>query len=301
MTQTFTKTGFGGEQLEGTPFARLIAEGGQPYGAPVSLTTGLADPNALKVTAAPGTLKVAVSPGAVTGWGHRYTSDDVVTLTLPAIASGTRWDLVAVRRSWVATSDAVATMAERTAQLVVVPGTSTRGFPAARKTTPGTVDDQPLALVQVTAGNATPTQIVPLTVFPSKVHAASDLMAVPQGVGTLARVAGVLWRRELVGASPTWVRDGGPFAMAAFTGVVGVATPPNSIIGPLSYTFPAGRFTVAPVITFGYSDTRCTVSATALTAAGFNVYIRNVTGQNSPAGGVLHWVATQISPTSATG
>lgn len=206
MAQTFTNTGFGGETLDGTAFARIMAEGGQPYGPPVSLTTGLADSNALKVTTAAGTLKVSVSAGAVTGWGHRFTNDASLDLTLGAIASGTRWDLIAIRRAWTAGGG----LAARAAAIVVIPGTTARALPAARNANPGVLDDQPLALVQVTAGNAVPTAIVSLTSLPSKVHTVSDVLAAPQGIGTLALVGNELWRRDLVASTPTWVSVSDP-------------------------------------------------------------------------------------------
>ena len=93
-----------------------------------------------------------------------------------------------------------------------------------------------------------------------------------------------------------------PFATAAFTGTVGKAIAPGAILGPIPQEFPSGRFTAPPIVTVGYSDTRCTVSVTAVTTSGFNIYVRNLWApSNSPAPGVVSWTATQMTPTSATG
>ena len=185
-----TAAGFDGPLAEGD-LAVIVAAGGQPYGAPES-------PGDLKVTTVTGqVLTVAVAAGNVTGWGVRVKSTTSLTLALGSIASGTRWDLVYLRRDW--TTNTV-TIGSR-------PGTATKAYPAARNVTPGTVDDQPLALVQVTAGQSLPTAVVDLRVFPSKVFSVDDLLAAPTDLGTdvVLPTGARFHRSNNTSGVPTWL------------------------------------------------------------------------------------------------
>jgi hypothetical protein len=100
-----------------------------------------------------------VSIAAGKAWGHGVydTSTAPVTLQLDTVASGSRWDLIAIRRDWTGTGGATT--------VVKVNGTSARVIPTGRAIGPGVTDEQPLALVQITAGVAAPTAFLDLRVW----------------------------------------------------------------------------------------------------------------------------------------
>ncbi|HEX9229198.1 MAG TPA: hypothetical protein VF885_21555 [Arthrobacter sp.] len=101
------------------------------------------------------TLDRGVSIATGSGWGNGIldTSDTTVSLQGTVVSSGSRWDLVVARRNWGGAGGLTT--------FVLVPGSSSKSLPA-RNTTPGTLDDQPLALVQFTAGQSAPTSVVDL-------------------------------------------------------------------------------------------------------------------------------------------
>lgn len=94
---------------------------------------------------------------------------------------------------------------------------------------------------------------------------------------------------------------GTPYAVYSGSGVVGGSIAPGVLAGPYAQTFPAGRFTVAPNITLGGTDSRCTPQATGVSATGFNLYLRNNSSSTAPAGQTAVWTATQMTPTTASG
>ena len=101
-----------------------------------------------------------------------------------------------------------------------------------------------------------------------------------------------------------WARvGGGPFASCAGSYTHTATIVPNSIAGPFPQTFPAGRFTVAPSVTFGITEgSRLTAYATSVTKDGFNLYLRNVSASDSPGGvDIANWQAVQMTPTTANG
>ena len=114
-----------------------------------------------------GTREVLVQPGRVFGYGILDESDAVVSLTGSAVSSGDRWDLVALRRDWVA----------GTSTVVLIPGGGSQTLPA-RNTTPGVLDDQPIALVRFSAGQASVMDVVDLRVWhgPGGYFASSPLV-----------------------------------------------------------------------------------------------------------------------------
>ena len=143
-----------------------------------------------------------VSVGAGKAWGHGVIafSDANETRQLGTIASGSRWDLVVLRRTW--TSEGGATTVE------VVPGGSAMALPA-RNNVPGTLDDQPLALVQVTAGQTQPTAIVDLRVWARTGGAVANHDLVRSYVrdsGTMLVIGSKIWQMRVSGAGlPEWV------------------------------------------------------------------------------------------------
>lgn len=175
-----TPKGFDGTVTE-ADFAKMARHFGTPY--------SVKDDPDLKVTAVAGQDRtVQIATGEAAAYGVLVTNDAAITLQLPTIASGTRWDLVCLRRDW--------QPAGGTATVTYVQGTSTKAIPAGRNANPGVIDDQPLALVQLTAGQTQPTAIVDLRSWASKVITVSDLLALPDApLGTRAVVGSVRYKR----------------------------------------------------------------------------------------------------------
>lgn len=154
-----TSTGYlgtsGAPSIGSTAWASLQSAFGQEYF--VSSAT------AAKVTFVSGTT-VRVGTGVVGGRGVVDTFTGTRDVTLPTPGSdGTVHYLIVVRRTW---QTAMASTIE------YVTGTSTRAIPAGRNNNPGTIDDQPLALVSIVKNGATITVTV-----------VDDLRAVGYGKG----------------------------------------------------------------------------------------------------------------------
>lgn len=119
-------------------WAQLAADLGSVYGVRTA--------NDLAVTPVAG--GVSVAAGVAFGRGITDTLDSAQAVTIDAPSSGSTYWLVVLRRSWQAVNTSTL--------LAISLGTS---LPAAipnsptRKTSPGIEDDQPLALVQMTAGS----------------------------------------------------------------------------------------------------------------------------------------------------
>lgn len=105
---------------------------------------GVWDANTWKVAPAAGTRTVSISAG--TGWGRGVMddSDAVANLTFPSAPSGVRYDLVVMRRNWGTGVSAFA----------VVSGGSSPVIPSRSVSSGGGIDEQPLALVKITAGSS---------------------------------------------------------------------------------------------------------------------------------------------------
>jgi hypothetical protein len=146
---------------------------------------------------------VLVMAGKAHGFGVTDTAAIDQVVQCDTLASGTRWDLIAVRRNWQPALGGPSA-------LVAIPGGAVAEIPAARKVGPGVEDDQPLALVKWTGGLSAPAQIIDLRVWTGNggLYAKDDLVRTYlTGVGTEVNVNGVMWRMTL-GASDslTWVK-----------------------------------------------------------------------------------------------
>lgn len=134
-----------------------------------------------------------VSIAAGWGWGNGITDKTFAndTLQLDSIGSGSRWDLIAVRRDWTPTAGV--------SKFVKVNGGATAVIPGGRQSNPGGIDDQPLALVQVTAGRTQPTGFIDLRTWSGDgggFVANHDLVRTFQNkVGTRVWINGVDWIR----------------------------------------------------------------------------------------------------------
>lgn len=157
-----------------------------------------------KVTAVAGQDRtVAIAAGR--GYGHGVTDKTIAndTIQLDTISSGSRWDLIACRRDWTPTSGV--------SQFVKVNGGATAVIPGGRLLAPGEIDDQPIALVQVTSGQTQPTSIIDLRTWAGDgggLVANHDLVrSYMDATGTRLNINGTDWVRR-VGANdtPEWVK-----------------------------------------------------------------------------------------------
>lgn len=158
------------------------------------------DFNGFNAVVAAGDRAIRITPGVATGAGICDTSDANVTVTHAAASSGVRYDMIVLRRTW----------ASKLTTVAVVQGTGTREVPA-RTMNPGTVDEQPLFLVRITAGSTVPIIEADLRLF----RGAGGLTANDQlalyyvtTVGTRISIGDVDWvLTDQAGVGPTWRRS----------------------------------------------------------------------------------------------
>jgi hypothetical protein len=144
----FTSIGYDGSVNE-KQWAELVPSVG-------AATYGVKEADDLKVSAVAGqALTVSVASGA--GWGHGVLDTETANTTVAceALSSGTRWDLIALRRNW-------QPLAGGPTSVVAISGTSTKELPSTRLIVPGVEDDQPLALVQWSSTQTQPADIIDL-------------------------------------------------------------------------------------------------------------------------------------------
>lgn len=185
---------------------------------------GLNDLKVTSVSAADRT--VSISAGKA--WGHGVFDENTTTaqVQLDSVSSGSRWDLVAVRRDWTGVGGVTT--------LVKVNGTSAKEIPAARTKGAGVIDDQPLALVQITAGQSQPTAVVDLRcwsgnggVIASNELALTYLDALASQV--FINVNGKQYNRIIgVDGNPVWTADtaDGQTALHGFGATLAGGVPP---------------------------------------------------------------------------
>lgn len=188
---------------------------------------GVQDAGDWKVSAVTGADRtVSVAPGF--GWGFGVTDETATneTLQLDAIVSGVRWDLIAVRRDWTPTAGET--------KFVIVKGGTGKSIPGGRLSAPGGIDDQPIALVQVTAGQTQPTAIVDLRVWAGNGGAvAKDVLVLGYlaRIGAHIKIGGATWRYELgTNDTPGWTSTAAqvqPIVLAAGYGPFGGGYDPS--------------------------------------------------------------------------
>jgi hypothetical protein len=208
MAVTFTSHGY--DTTTGNPYTEIAWSDAHP---PIGASTyGVRDGSDWKVTAVAGADRT-VSIAAGFGWGHGVTdeTDANDTIQLDAITSGSRWDLIVVRRDWTPTAGE--------SKFMKINGGSTKAIPGGRLSGNGAIDDQPLALVQVTAGQTQPTAIVDLRCWARNggMVAKDDLVkGYLSDLGSEVYINGVQWR-YIPGANdvPEWVAVGGATTLIA--------------------------------------------------------------------------------------
>lgn len=243
---------------------------------------GVDGANDWKVSAVAGQDRT-VSINVGSGWGHGVhdtlpAADGNFTLQLDSILSGSRWDLVACRRAWQATGGGPTAF-------VKVGGSSTKEIPAGRINNPGVQDDQPLALVQVTAGSSQPTGLIDLRCWASNGgllvadKLALDYLAFPGARAMLGEIEyrylpDVLGDYEWRARYPS---QGGPVVVPISNG---------ADLGSAQVTFPI-PFSTPPSVTLTKAMTSGPLSslrrlqpvAKGVTATGFTAYIETNDGQ----------------------
>ena len=160
--------------------------------------------DAFKATAGTGDRQVKIATGTAAGQGILDVSDSTVTLTGGTVASGSRWDMIVLRRDWAANSNA------GQSSLTIIPGTGSKAIPT-RQVGAGTKDDQPLWLVRFTAGQTAPQEFVDLRCWHGDGGvAAKDMLARDYltRIGTRVWIQGVTWVLGFNSAgTATWVPD----------------------------------------------------------------------------------------------
>lgn len=217
---TITSVGYGGD-IDEVAWARIARTLGAEYG--VMGANATEDPGACRVTAVPAADRtIRIAPGIVYGHGIFDTLDTDETLQLPPVAAGSRWDVIYVRREWSGPGG--------TTTIVRAPATAAGDIPT-RENNPGVLDEQPIALVRLAAGQSVPQEVVDLRVWQSNGGATAADRKVLQFLtapGTEIWIDGELWARQMgANDTPQWVRNPRGSTLPVFArGPAIVGTPP---------------------------------------------------------------------------
>jgi hypothetical protein len=176
---------------------------------------GVRSPADWKVTAVSGADRT-VSIAAGRGFGHGVTdktvANETIQLDVVAGTAGTvRWDLIVCRRDWTPTGG--------TSQFLKVTGGATPVIPGGRLVGPGNIDDQPIALVPVIAGQTQPGTIIDLRTWSGDgggIYGKDPLiLSYLNSTGTRININGVDWiRRPGANDVPEWYCPDEPTILA---------------------------------------------------------------------------------------
>lgn len=179
-----TSLGYGGT-IEEDGLALASLEWGKQYGVG---TAGAWAPSV--VAAADRTVQFAAGP--LFGVGIRDEIPNPLTIQLDSIGSGSRVDLLIARRNWSGTGG--------TTSITAVPATSSGDIPGGLNHNVGALDDQPLALYQVTAGQSLPTLIADLRVWQANggtVAVSEKVLQYLNAPGTQITIGDTVWTRVM--------------------------------------------------------------------------------------------------------
>ncbi|MBT8162788.1 MULTISPECIES: hypothetical protein [Arthrobacter] len=186
-----------------------------------------------KVTAHPSIpYAVLVKAGRAEGFGVTDTAAIDQVVNCDALPSGTRWDLIVVRRNWQPLGGGPSTLAAISVGAdPTIPGAPTR------KVGPGVEDDQPIALVKWQGGTSAPVQFIDLRMWAGNggLFAKDNLVRTFMNkIGTVINIAGAIWSYQL-GANdvPGWVKLGEIGKVELFgvgTAVFGTPPPGTSFL-----------------------------------------------------------------------
>ena len=161
------------------------------------------------------TRTVSISAGSGWGAGVTDTTDQNETLQFAPSASGSRWDTVAVRRDWTPTAGV--------SQFVVIPGGSPRAISGSRLYGPGTIDDQPIALVQIKENQTQPEAVVDLRCWAANGGVeARDVAALEylSRIGARVKIGSTTWSYGFtdLNYTPSWISDAPEIKNIALSG-----------------------------------------------------------------------------------
>lgn len=177
---------------------------------------------------------LVVKAGKAHGWGVTDTAASDQTVQAATLSTGTRWDLVVVRRNWQPAAGGPTT-------LEIIQGGSTQpNIQTLRTIGPGVEDDQPIALVQWTGGVNTPSSIVDLRCWAGNGGmVASNLLALNYLAtpGADVMISGTTWRYSADSNGVWgWVATVGAGATSGFVQPTGWSLSGNSRISAFSST-----------------------------------------------------------------
>lgn len=169
-------------------------------------TYGILGENHLKVTLG-GSGDRAVTVAAGTAWGDGVLDiwNTGANLNHAAVSSGTtRWDMIVIRRTWNPTAGLSVTT------LAIVQGNDQRTLPA-RANNPGTLSEQPIALVRLSSTQTAAQEVVDLRCWAGNGGAVAHDILVQNyltDMGTRLWIAGVEYQRATVdaNASIAWTK-----------------------------------------------------------------------------------------------
>lgn len=262
-------------------WAKMISKSG-------SSEYGVVGADDFKVSVSAGDRAVSVAAGKAWGFGVYDESDSGANLLLSAPATGSRWDLIVLRRDWQPPGG--------NTSVAVVEGTSVKGIPAGRITGQvGVQDDQPIALVRVAAGSTAVQEIVDLRcwarnggVFVKDVLALGYL----DSIGAVVSVGRHRYHR-IIGANDMldWLAETPIASDSGETVIAGNGTP--QVTRSISYA--PGRFTAIPIPVAVTSNPDYYVSiATRPNSTSFGVTVTSRKGTNFTGGVGVLWHATGI-------
>lgn len=282
---TGSSLGYAGEitEVTGKDFWNRI--GASKYGV-----VGSGD---LKVTTTTGDRMLLVAAGVA--WGHNIqdTLDTSVSVQLSSVASGSRWDLIVVRRDVTAKTS-----------IEVVTGTSSKTLPSLTSTA-ASHPDQPIALCRVDAGVTTVQEIIDLRCWAANggMYAADllarDYLNIP---GARVRIGGIHYE-YVPDANGAFFWEARETMFREWNAVTTVSVN-NSAGGEKAVSFPAGMFTVTPLVypsKQGSGLAKYTVYATNKTTSGCTIGVYSGDGSAATQSVDVAFRVVQTSPNRATG
>lgn len=208
----------------------------------------------VKVTPLPsGNREVTISAGYFGGWGVTDYNPEPATVQLPTVVSGTQWFLIVARRTWGASAGTSAT----TFAYVTVGSTPSVPLDTPRNVNFGVLDDQPLALVPVTAnpGGATvgnPRDLRAIGIGKEDFLIFDDLaMVYLAAPGVRCRLGAAVWLYGMnpVGTAHTWLLENDPTVKRSLPSAVS-----SDVISTTVNGVPTGWTAAAPLVTEAIRD-----------------------------------------------
>jgi len=163
-----------------------------------------------------GSRAITVATGTAHGFGVADVNSAAIVLNATTVASGTRWDTVVIRRNWSGTGG--------TTTVVIVPGTATQALASGLNSSPGSIDDQPIALIQLSSASTSVQNVIDLRGIGGRPLLYASAPALPlasgQPIGTVAYVPATgqgndVWVNTSVSGTPTWVNTSRPAWLTA--------------------------------------------------------------------------------------